>query len=739
MKQIAQNYKSGEVSLLDVPVPACQPGGVLVRTAYSVISAGTEMMKISESKMSLLGKARARPDQLKKVIRSVRQQGLLATYQKVMNRLDSYTPLGYSLAGVVVEVGEGAEEFRVGQTVACAGNQYALHAEYNWVPVNMCVAVPPGVGLDQAAFATIGAIALQGLRRSEAHLGESACVIGLGLLGQILVRLLRSAGVLVVGVDIAPDRCQLAQTAGAAACAVPGTPEFEALPRTVAALTGGHGVDRIFICASGSDNRPVELAAELARDRALIVDIGKCRLDLPWNAYYAKELDVRFSRSYGPGRYDPIYEEGGVDYPIGYVRWTQRRNMECVLALLADGRLDLSPLIADVFPFEDAVGVYERMSRGELSGLGVLFKYGQQPPLLRRLASPRPARPAGGRVRLAVIGAGNYASSMLLPHLAAHPDVSLVEVVTNTALSAANAVRKFGFARSSTDPSSALTGDDIDGVLIATRHASHASLACAALRGGKAVFVEKPLAIHRQDLDLVMRTVEETGNDRLMVGFNRRFAPLLVQLKNEWDRRAGPHVLHYCINADPLEKGSWYLDAKSEGTRFVGEGGHFIDTASWWLGAEPVQIMALATAGDGDNLTATLVYADGSIATISYLTEGDPGFPKERIEIFGEAKVACFDNFGRFERWSEGRRSTRRARSLDKGQKAELEAFVAALKTGGPMPIGLASLFATTEATLAAHESILANRPIALNARARSATEGEAPQTALAAPGLGDG
>jgi len=714
MKQIAQHYKSGELSLLEVPAPACRPGGVLVRTAFSLISPGTEMMKISESKLSLLGKARARPDQVRKVVRSIQQQGLAATYQKVMNRLDSYTPLGYSLSGVVVEVGEGAEEFRVGQHVACAGNQYALHAEYNWVPRNLCAPVPPGVGLEQAAFATVAAIALQGMRQSEIRLGESACVIGLGMLGQILVRLLHSAGVFVIGVDILADRCRLAEAAGAKLCAAPGTQEFAALPRAIAALTGGQGVDCIFITAGGKDNKPAEMAAEWARDRARVVDIGKCKLDLPWNEYYSKELEVRFSRSYGPGRYDPVYEELGIDYPIGYVRWTERRNIECVLALLGESRLDLSTLITDVVPFDRAVEVYDQINRGDLSGMGVLFRYRPDSPIARRTSNASLSRRSAGAVGLGVIGAGNYASSMLLPHLAAAKDVALVEVATNSALSAATAAKKFGFARFSTDYHELLASDDIAAVLIATRHATHAHLVCESLRAGKAVFVEKPLAITSESLDAIIATVEETGNDRLMVGFNRRFAPLLTQLKTDWGPRNGPHALHYRINAGPLETGSWYAQTASEGSRFVGEGGHFIDTASWWLGGEPLRVASAAAGNGPDDLVMILSFPDGSHATISYLTNGDPRVPKERIEIFGDGMTASFENFSRFELWRGGRSLTRKARGIDKGQRGELQAFIAAVAAGTAMPIEFTSLIATTAATLAVPESVAANAPIEL-------------------------
>lgn len=713
MKQIAQNYKSGALTLLDVPAPSCRAGGVLVRTAYSVISAGTELMKISESKLSLLGKARARPDQIKKVVKSVRQQGLLGTYRKVMSRLDSYTPLGYSLAGQVVEVGSGVADFQVGQAVACCGNQYAFHAEYNWVPVNMCVPVPAGVSLDQAAFATMGAIALQSMRQADIQFGETACVIGLGLVGQILTRLLRRAGVFVVGVDMMRERCRLAEAAGASLCAPVATPEYAAFPRNVATLTGGHGADCIFITAAGDDNGPLELAVELARDRARIIDIGKCKLDLAWNDFNLKELDVRFSRSYGPGRYDPLYEEGGIDYPIAYVRWTARRNMECVLAMLGDGQLEFSSLITDVFPFESAVDIYERMNKGELKGLGVLFRYRDDAPLVRRMGVARVPRAASRKVRLGVVGAGNYASSMLLPHLAADSDVELMEVATNTALSAANAVKKFRFSRSSTDAASLLQADDIDAVLIATRHATHAQLVCAALKTGKAVFVEKPLALSRDQLAEIRRTIDETGNDRLMVGFNRRFAPLLAQLKADWGRRSGRHVLQYRVNADQLDKGSWYAQSQSEGARFAGEGGHFIDTVSWWLDADPVQVSAAATLGDPDNLVATYQYPDGSLATIHYLTQGDPRVPKERMEIFGDGKAASFNNFESYELFVNNRSKTKRAR-LDKGQRAEMQAFMRAVKTGGPMPIGTESLLVTTFATLAAQESTGTNLPVLL-------------------------
>ena len=551
MKQIAQNYKTGELTLVDAPVPACRPGGLLVRTEYSLISSGTELMKVGEAKLSLLGKVRARPDQVRSVLDTLAQQGPEATFKKVMNRLDAYTPLGYSLCGTVIEVGAGVTGFAVGQRVACAGNQYALHAEVNWVPVNLCVPVPDEVDPRHAAFTTVGAIAMQGLRQADMALGEVACVIGLGLIGQLLVQLLRANGVRVVGIDISPERCALAEEQGAACAAGPEGTDLERVVAALAELTGGFGADAIFLSAGGDTNTPVELAARLARDRGRVVDIGKCSLDLPWNAYYEKELDVRFSRSYGPGRYDPIYEEQGVDYPVGYVRWTEGRNLACFVDLLAQGQIELDRLISAVTPFDTAAQTYEQLDKGELRGIGFLFEYPPDVALTRTVVRPRPAPaetsstpsgPATKPVRIGFIGAGNYASTMLLPHLKDREDVALAHVATASSLSCMTAQRRFGFETAGTDYRALLADESIDAVVIATRHQSHASMACEALRAGKAVFVEKPLAISQDQLEAVMATVAETGNGRLQVGFNRRFcaAPHDAQAALRHDGRPGP-------------------------------------------------------------------------------------------------------------------------------------------------------------------------------------------------------
>ncbi|MFD5258397.1 bi-domain-containing oxidoreductase [Streptomyces bobili] len=724
MKQVVQNYKSGELALLDVPVPGCKPGGVLVRSAFSLISTGTELMKVSEAGMSMVGKARSRPDQVAKVMQSVATNGVPATYRKVMGKLDSYTPLGYSLCGVVEEVGAGVDDVKAGDLVACAGNEHALHAELNWVPKNLYAPVPDGLAPRHAAFGTVGSIALQGVRQGESRLGEVALVIGLGLIGQLVVQLLTASGVRVVGVDPDPVRCELAERLGAAAC---GDPASAAVEATVAELTGGHGVDQVYLAAGGGSNEPVELAARLCRDRGRVVDIGKCRLDLPWNAYYEKELDVRFSRSYGPGRYDPEYELEGRDYPIGYVRWTERRNLACFLDLLARGSVDVEPLVSHIADFDDAVETYRSLKDGELKAVAVLFRYPERaggaaapvvavPAVAVPTASrkPSPVRAARTPVRLAFVGAGNYATSMLLPHLARRDGVELATVVTTTALSAANAQRKFGFAGATTDLDAVLGDKSVDAVFVVTRHSSHAELTRRALLAGKSVFVEKPLALTEDELAGVLAAVEESGNDRLQVGFNRRFAPLLQEAKKQFGARTGPASLRYLVNAGRLQHGSWYLRQGTEGSRFAGEGGHFIDTASWLLEADPVSVYAVAASGNED-LQVVLRYPDGSTATISYVTTGAPGFPKETLDVLADGKVLRLDDFVRASVHGPGKWvSSRLPKARDKGQSAQLAAFVKAVRTGGPMPVPLESLVATTAATLAVRAGLAGGAPVTL-------------------------
>jgi predicted dehydrogenase/threonine dehydrogenase-like Zn-dependent dehydrogenase len=678
------------------------------------------MMKVAEAKMSMVGKARARPDQVRKVLDTVAQQGAAATYKKVMNRLDSYTPLGYSLCGVVIEVGEGAEEFRVGQLVAAAGNEYALHAEYNWIPLNLCAPVPRGVSPEQAAFSTVGAIAMHGVRRAEVQLGDTACVIGLGLIGQLVVRLLIASGVRVIGLDVIEERCQLAEQAGAVLCTSPTDEGMAAVRASLDEITSGRGADHIFLAAGGSSNAPVETAARLARDRAHVVDIGKTRLDLPWNAYYEKELDVRFSRSYGPGRYDDRYELEGIDYPVGYVRWTERRNLECFLDLIARKDVEVETLITGVFPMHDATSVYADLSSGALKAVGVLLEYpapaaDNLPPtaasIVRASAPAAPAGKASGRLAIGFIGAGNYASSMLLPTLARLPGVELAHVATTRSLSAVNAQRRFGFATASTNAEAVLEDKSLDAIFIVTRHHTHADLVCRALETDKAVFVEKPLALTREELDRVVEVIAKTGNDRLMVGFNRRFAPLLTRMRSEFGPASSSAVTRYLVNAGPLAADSWYRNDALEGSRFTGEGGHFLDTLSWWADSIPEEVYAVQ-GPEKDDIHVTVRFQNGANGAITYVTTGNSRFPKETLDAAAGGRSARFDNFRKATVWTGRGHNTIRARGgQDKGQAAELTRFVEASLTSAAMPIPVESLVATTKATIAVQDSLLSGRP----------------------------
>lgn len=719
MKQVAQNYKTGAIRLQEAGTPTLKPGGVLVRSRFSLISTGTESMKVREGKMSYLGKAMARPDQVKKVLQSVQQQGFAATYQKVMHRIDSLSPLGYSLAGTVVAVGENAREFQEGRSVACAGAGYANHAEVNFIPANLVVPIPDGVSLPHAAFTTVGAIAMQGFRQSGMQMGETACVVGLGLIGQILIQLLKAAGMRAVGIDLSRERCDLAMKLG---CDAALEPNDASLAAAVQRFSGGFGADCIFIAAAGPTNEPVEIAARLARDRARVVDIGKVNMDIPWKDYYEKEMDLRFSRSYGPGRYDPNYEERGVDYPIGYVRWTERRNMSAFLDLVAQKKIQLDPLVSAIFPFSEAEQVYQDIADNNVHGIGLLFEYfaEQQPaertPVIAR--SNRPAKGTGIAVRLGAIGAGNYAASMLLPVLAKDSSVRLIDVATTNGLSAANASRKFGFERNGTDYAALLKAEDLDAVLIATRHATHPKIAAEALRAGKAVFVEKPLAIDRAGAELVRKAIVESGNERLQVGFNRRFAPLVRAAADVFGNSHGPLAMTYRVHSGQVDRSSWYADA-SEGSRFAGEAGHFFDVFSFLTGARPVMVYAQVlrplnpTRDDLENIVAVVNYEDGSVGNLLYLTQGGAKLPKEHLEVFGGGKTVQLENFERLNVYEGVRTRTVKA-GVDKGQSAELRAFVDAVKSGGEMPIPVQSLFDTTLVTLAAEESLRLGRAVRL-------------------------
>ena len=703
MKQLVTIYTNGELRLEEVPVPRAGRGFVVVRNACSVVSAGTELMKVRDAGRTLIGKALERPEQVRKVVETARQMGVKAAYDKAANRLAEYTPLGYSCCGVVVEAGEGAG-WREGDWVACGGAEFANHAEYVRVPKNLCVALPAGVSPEEGAFATIGAIAMQALRQAGVALGETVAVIGLGLLGQIAVQLLHAAGCRVIGIDIDERRIERARSFGILAGF---HPDADDVAGQVRRLTGGVGADATLITAGGKSNRPVELAAEIARDRGRVVDVGIISLNVPWKPYYEKELSLVMSRSYGPGRYDAEYELKGADYPVGYVRWTEGRNMAAFLDLLQARRIRMEPLVTHRFEFDRSAEALRRMSENREGEdyVGVVFTYPAAPappaadPFTVRL---RPVK--RGAVNVGVIGAGNFMKTMILPHLARDRRAALVGIATTRGVSSRNTAARFGFAYCATDSERILGDETIDTVFIGTRHDAHARLTLAALQAGKNVFVEKPLAMNRGELD-AFRTFyrDHPAAPRLMVGYNRRFAPAARQAKAFIGSRTGPLLLHYRINAGSLEPGSWYLDPEEGGGRIIGEVCHFVDLLQYLTDSTVVDVAAAApgtgpgtAAVPNENLAATLRFADGSVGTILYTDLGHNRFPKERLEVFAGGKVVVLDNFNSLELY--GRRGRRQVNCRhDKGHRDEVAAFLAAVADGSESPIDVPGLQHTSE------------------------------------------
>ena len=690
--QISQNYRTGKIARTEVGLPALQPGGVIVRSLFSVVSPGTEGTKLREARLSLIDKARARPDQVKQVMSVVRQQGMRAAYQKVLNRLEQLTPLGYSVSGEITAVADGVEEFSVGDRVAAGGAGFANHADFNFVPRNLVVKVPPGVSVEHAALTTIGSIAMHAYRQSDLKLGETALVIGLGLVGQLLCQTLLAAGGRVVGLDLDAERCKLAVACGAVLAEPPnGSAWRHALQ---------DGADVVFIAAGSADNALLELAADHVRDRGRIVIIGKTKLELDYNQFFKKEIDVRFSRSYGPGRFDPDYEIKGQDYPLAYVRWTERRNMAAFLALIADGKLNLAPLLNAMKPFEEAVETYEALYQKQIDALGVVFSYAEAP-ALATVSTPRPSL-APNLLRIGVIGAGNYASSMILPELKNDPRVALAHVVTNTGLSAASVASRFEIAKHGTDVEALLADPTITAVIIATRHSSHARLTADALKAGKAVFVEKPLALSHAELEHVRQ--EMRPESQLMVGFNRRYSPCMARI-SEVMRGLGPLHMLYRVQAGALPNDAWQ-NLPEEGGRFIGEAGHFLDVFQFLSRSSPVAVQALRlhprddSQNRGTDISATVSYGDGSVGTLVYSTKGSPMLPKEYLEVHGGGCSVVMSNFEKLEIGHNAKKLVVEKRFVGKGQKQQLQTFLNAIAAGERLPVPFEEVSEVTGLTL---------------------------------------
>jgi predicted dehydrogenase/threonine dehydrogenase-like Zn-dependent dehydrogenase len=721
MKQIVQNLRNGKTQLIETPAPTLKPGFILVKTRVSLVSAGTERMVVAFSGKSLIGKVRSRPDLVRQTLSKARQEGLLTTLEMALNRLDQAMSLGYSSMGRIVAIGEGVSGFQIGQRVACGGGGYAVHAEFALVPKNLAVPVPDPVPDEAAAFATVGAIGMHAFRLTKTQVGERIAVIGMGLVGFMAALVARAAGCEVAAFEPDAWRLELCRKMGFVA-AEPGQ-AIELTP----IFTEGKGFDAVIIAADTPSSQPVELAASIARSRATIVAAGAVGEDLPRKPYYEKELFFVNSRSYGPGRYDAQYEEQGIDYPIDYVRWTEGRNLAAFIRLLEKRAIDVHPLITHRFTLEQAAQAYALISKKDSEPfLAVLFEYpdqDQEP--ISTIQLPRlqnPAKRSEAPLRVGVIGAGNFASLVMLPLLKRINGVELRGIASASGLSAQHLGKKYHFHYVTSEAVQVLEDKEIDLILILTRHHLHAQQTTAALRAGKHVFCEKPLAICEADLNLIQEalglTAEQGGSSQtakeiplLMVGFNRRFAPFIQKLKKFMTPRHQPAMIHYRINAGYIPRSHWVQDAHQGGGRLIGEVCHFVDTMVYLLDALPDKVWVKSLPDEQwyceDNLVLNFNFPDGSIGVITYLANGDKAFPKERLEVFWGGKVAVMDDFRRLELVHNGERHIERSwLRQDKGHAAELRAFLRSITQSGTPPISYQHLLGVSQATLTAQQAL---------------------------------
>ena len=710
MKQILQSFKTGEMWLAEVPAPLCKGKGAVVRTCASFVSAGTERMLAEFAKKGLVGKAMQMPDQVKKVIRKMKTEGVFATLEKVQAKLDQPIPLGYSSAGIVVEAGRDCG-LNVGDRVACGGAGFANHAEFNYVPKNLMVKIPDGVSFEDASCATVGSIALQGVRQCEVNLGESVAVIGLGLMGILAVQMLKASGCRVVGFDPNSSRCKLAEEMG---CDRAVSDNFVG---ECMAFSGGYGVDAVLITAATHSNEPVTVAAEICRKKGRVVATGLVGMNLPRDQYYKKEVDFRLSCSYGPGRYDPVYEEQGVDYPFGYVRWTEQRNMAAFLQLVAEGKVTPGKLVTHRFKFDDALDAYQvLLGIRKEPYLGIVLEYGSGDKLelengvVQRRVNFNHVEHVEhvDKVGVSFIGAGNFAKAVLLPNLKKVNDAVFRGVSTATGMSATDTAKKYGFAFAATDQKEILKDSETKLVMVTTRHDLHAGQIASALDAGKYVFSEKPLCINEEQFEELTSASSACSArlNKVMIGFNRRFSPHAKLLKEYFAKRTLPLVMHYRVNASAIPKEVWIQDPSVGGGRMVGEGCHFIDFMSYVCGApvEKVQAMCIKTANGAetpeDSISVNLQFADGSVGTLEYVAFGDTTLPKELCEIHGEGSTATMENF--CSTVCTGKLGKRKLKGRQqKGFAEELEATVASVKAGGAMPITWDEIVNITKTTFA--------------------------------------
>jgi predicted dehydrogenase/threonine dehydrogenase-like Zn-dependent dehydrogenase len=717
MKQLIQNFKTGKLYVDEVPMPSISSGMVLVENEFSLISSGTERSTVKVAQASLLGKAKQRPDLVAQVLQNIKKEGLAATFNKVKTKLDSLKALGYSTSGTVIASMDKNGLFKPGDRVACAGLDYASHAEIIAVPQNLVAKIHDNVSSEEAAFTTLGAIAIQGVRQADPKLGEKICVIGLGLLGQITCQLLQANGCKVLGIDLDENLIKVAGQIGLDKAIRRDNPN---LISACDNFTGGYGFDAIIITAATQANDPIILSSEIVRKKGKIIIVGAVKMDIPRDPYfYKKELDLRMSCSYGPGRYDPEYEESGKDYPFAYVRWTEQRNMETFLDLLSRKVINIKPLITHVFDIDDAIKAYDIvLGKTKEMHIGILLKYKSNSTKQNTLTQIR--NTPLNDINVGFIGAGSFAQSYLIPGVKSW-GASLDGVVTSKGITAKNVLDKFKFNFCSSESNDILNKKEINTVFIATPHSSHSVLVIKALETDKAVFVEKPLAISLEQLNSVI-DAKVNYNQILMVGFNRRFAPICGRIKNEFKNISEPLVVNIRVNAGSISKEHWIQQSEIGGGRIIGEMCHFIDLMQYFTDSEPVKVFAesISTGNNKivpeDNIVIVVKFSNGSVGNLTYLANGDKSMPKENIEVFGAGKICVIHDF-RSGNVFRGNKIIK-LKSNGKGHKEEVEAFLNIVRDGKESPISFRSICLTTITTFKILDSLYTGLPqkIELNA-----------------------
>ena len=707
MEQLVQSLKDGAMQLLQVPFPALQPGCILVRNHFSVISAGTEGKSVKDARLGYVAKARARKEEVGKVMKSVQNFGLIPTYKMVMNKLESPSPLGYCCAGEVIAVASDVKDFRIGDFVACGGNT-AVHAEVVAVPVNLCVKISNDVNIRDAAFATLGAIAMQGIRQADLRLGENAVVIGLGLIGQLTIQMLNAAGIRTIGIDIDERMVQLASANG---CELSINRRSETLENDVLDFTAGHGTDAVIITAGTDSTDPVDLAGALSRKKGKVVIVGAVPTGFKRANYFKKELELKMSSSYGPGRYDREYEEEGIDYPYAYVRWTENRNMEAFVELLRKGKLNIAGLITHEYPFTKAEDAYKVIVEKTEPFTGMVLKYDVKKELVSnvKLAERKYSK---SQPVIGLIGAGSFAQNYLLPAL--KDKAQLAIVATARPNNARYIADKYSFASCTGNASEVFSDKDVNTVFIATRHDTHAEYVMEALKSNKNIFVEKPLCLTENDLHQI-KALYDTKSVQLMLGFNRRFSPYTETLRSfisqsEKLSSASPIAINYRINAGVVAADHWVHDPKVGGGRILGEVCHFIDLCTFITGSKVAGVSAnsMNTAdGKTDTLNVNLSFANGSIANISYFSNGQKELPKERLEVFAGGVVAIIDDFKSVVTY--GKTVSEKSGKQDKGHSKEVELFMNSIREGKDAPIPFDEIYHSMLVTFKVLESISMN------------------------------